>query len=77
MPIAFVCLTTEPASMLVVLEALKAIEGVEEAEMVYGLYDIIVKVKGDSVRSLKKIITENIRKINKVTTTTTMMVEKA
>jgi DNA-binding Lrp family transcriptional regulator len=41
MLIAFVCITTEPASMVEVLKALKAVEGVEEAEMVYGIYDII------------------------------------
>ncbi len=77
MPTAFVCITTEPTSMVEVLKALKAIEGVEEAEMVYGIYDIIAIVKGDSVESLKKIITEHIRRINKVIATTTMMVVKS
>jgi len=77
MPIAFVCITTEPTSMVEVLKALKAVEGVEEAEMVYGIYDIIAKVKGDSIESLKKIITKNIRTINKVIATTTMMVVEA
>jgi len=77
MPIAFVCITTEPASMVEVLKALKAIEGVEEAEMVYGIYDIIAKVKGDSIASLKKMITEHIRRIDKVIATTTMMVIKS
>jgi len=77
MPIAFVCITTEPASMVEVLESLKAVEGVEEAQMVYGIYDIVVKVKGDSINSLKKIITENIRTISKVTTAITMIVVKA
>jgi len=77
MQIAFVCITTEPASMVEVLESLKAVEGVEEAQMVYGIYDIVVKVKGDSINSLKKIITENIRTISKVTTAITMIVVKA
>jgi DNA-binding Lrp family transcriptional regulator len=74
MQIAFVCIITEPASMEEVLKALKAVEGVEEAEMVYGTYDIIVKVKGDSIDSLKKIITGHIRTINNVRATITMMV---
>ncbi|UCF45229.1 MAG: Lrp/AsnC family transcriptional regulator [Candidatus Bathyarchaeota archaeon] len=77
MPIAFVCVTTEPASMAEVLKALKAVEEVEEAEMVYGIYDIIAKVKGDSIASLRKIIIERIRKIDKVMATTTMMVVKS
>jgi DNA-binding Lrp family transcriptional regulator len=77
MATAFVCITTEPASMMEVLGALKKVKGVEEAEMVYGLYDIVVRVEGDSVSSIKRIITKRIRTIKKVATTTTMMVEKA
>jgi DNA-binding Lrp family transcriptional regulator len=77
MPEAFVFITTEPASMVEVLKSLKAVKGVEEAEMVYGLYDIIVKVKGDSIDSLKRVITERIRTTSKVRTTTTMMVVRA
>ena len=77
MSIAFVFITTEPASMVEVLKALKAVEGVEEAEMVYGIYDIVVKVKGESINSLKEIITEKIRTTSKVATTITMMVVEA
>jgi DNA-binding Lrp family transcriptional regulator len=74
MPTAFVCITTEPASMVEVLKEVKAVEGVEEAEMVYGVYDIIAKVKGETMDKLKQIITEHIRRIDKVRTTLTMMV---
>ena len=76
MPTAFVCVTTDPASMVEVLEKVREVEGVVEADMFYGIYDIIAEVKGDSVESLKKIITEHIRRIEKVVTTTTMMVVK-
>ncbi len=74
MPIAFVCITTEPASMVEVLKEVKAVEGVEEAQMVYGVYDIVAKVNGESMDKLKQIITEHIRRIDKVRTTLTMMV---
>ena len=74
MPTAFVCITTEPASMVEVLKEVKAVEGVEEAQMVYGIYDIIVKVRGENMDKLKQIITEHIRRIDKVRTTLTMMV---
>jgi DNA-binding Lrp family transcriptional regulator len=77
MPTAFICITTEPEAMEEVLKVLKAIEGVEEAEMVYGLYDIVVKVEGDSIDSIKKIITERIRTISKVKSAITMIVIKA
>ena len=74
MPTAFVCITTEPASMVEVLKEVKAVEGVEEAQMVYGIYDIVAKVKGENMDKLKQIITEHIRRIDKVRTTLTMMV---
>jgi DNA-binding Lrp family transcriptional regulator len=77
MPLAFVFITTEPASMLKVFKALKKVKGVKEVEMVYGLYDIVAKVEEDSISSLKSIITKRIRAINNVATTTTMMAVKA
>lgn len=76
MPTAFVCITTEPEHMVKVLRELQLVEGVEEAEMVYGIYDIVAKVKADSINSMKRIITEKIRAINKVMATTTMMIEE-
>jgi hypothetical protein len=36
MPTAFVFINTEPASMPELLKKIKAVEAVEEAEMVYG-----------------------------------------
>ena len=74
MPVAFVCITTEPASMVEVLKEVRAVEGVEEAQMVYGVYDVIGKVKGETMDKLKHIITEHIRRIDKVRTTLTMIV---
>jgi len=71
---AFVCITTEPASMVEVLKEIRAVEGVEEAQMVYGVYDIVAKVRGDTMDKLKQVITEHIRKIDKVRTSLTMMV---
>ena len=74
MPTAFVFITTEPASMPEVLKEVEAIEGVEEAEMVYGVYDIVVKMKVETMDRLKQIITYHIRKIDKVLTTQTLLV---
>lgn len=74
MPTAFVFITTEPASMPEVLEEIKAVNGVEEAEMVYGVFDIIAKVKVETMDKLKHIITYQIRRINKVQSTQTLLV---
>jgi DNA-binding Lrp family transcriptional regulator len=71
--IAFVCITTEPASMAEVLQKVRAIDGVEQAVMTYGVYDVVAKVKGDTIGKLKEIITSRIRKIKNVQRTLTMM----
>ena len=74
MPVAFVFITTEPASMPEVLKKVEIIEGVEEAEMVYGVYDIVAKVKTETMDQLKQIIAFKIRMLAKVLTTNTLLV---
>ena len=74
MPIAFVLINAEIGSESDVLDELKKIEGVEEAYSVYGVYDIIAKVKADSMEKLKDIVAWRIRKLNKVRSTLTMIV---
>ena len=74
MQTAFVFLNTVPASMPEVLKDVEAIEGVQEAEMVYGVYDIVAKVKVETMDQLKHIIAYKIRMLAKVLTTQTLMV---
>ena len=74
MPIAFVLINTEIGSESEVLEALKKIDAVEEAYMVYGVYDVVAKVKDDTMDKLKEIVTWHIRRLDKVRSTLTMIV---
>ena len=74
MPTAFVFITTEPASMPEVLKKVKAVEGVEEAEMVYGVYDIVARVRTDTMDKLKHTIAYQIRTLANVRSTQTMLV---
>jgi DNA-binding Lrp family transcriptional regulator len=74
MPIAFVLINAEIGSEGEVLGELKKVEGVEEAYSVYGVYDVIAKVKADSMDKLKDIVTWRIRRLNKVRSTLTMIV---
>jgi len=74
MPIAFVLINAEIGSESEVLAELKKVEGVEEAHSVYGVYDVIAKVKADSMDKLKDIVTWRIRRLNKVRSTLTMIV---
>lgn len=77
MPTAFVLINTEIGSEANVLETLKKVEGVDEAFAVYGVYDIIARVKADTMNKLKEIVTWRIRRLDKVRSTLTMIVVEA
>ena len=76
MPTTFVLVNTEiePGVEKVALEAIKKIEGVEEAYAVYGVYDIIARVNANTMDELNEIVNERIRKVEKVRSTLTMIV---
>ncbi len=74
MPMAFVLINTEIGSESTVLEALKKIDAVKEAYMVYGVYDVVAKVKADTMDKLKEIVTWHVRRLDKVRSTLTMIV---
>ncbi len=74
MPIAFVLINAEIGSDEEVLNALKKVEGVEEAYLVYGVYDIIAKIRAESMDQLKDIVTWKVRRLEKVRSTLTMIV---
>ncbi len=72
MPLAFVMVNTLPDQLEHVLETIKEINGVEEAYMLYGVYDILAEVKTETTEELKEIILR-IRKVKHVLNTLTLM----
>jgi len=74
MPMAYVLITTETGAMESVRESLKKMEYVKETYMVYGVYDIIATVKAETMDKLKEIVTWNLRNLDKVRSTLTMIV---
>jgi len=73
---AFILINTEIGSEADVLKKLKKVEGINEAFLVYGVYDIIARVKADTMDKLKEIVTWRIRRLDKVRSTLTMIVVK-
>jgi DNA-binding Lrp family transcriptional regulator len=73
MPQAFVLINVESGAEEEVVSALKKIEGVEEAYYSYGVYDIISKVKADSMEKLKDLVTRKVRTLNRVRSTLTLI----
>jgi DNA-binding Lrp family transcriptional regulator len=73
MPRAFVLINVESGSEDDVLKELKTVEGVEEAYFSYGVYDLITKIKADTMDKLKEMVTRNIRTLTKVRSTLTLI----
>ena len=79
MPTTYILLNSDLGSDAEIIQKIKEILGKEssvkyEVQGVYGVYDIIVKISADSMDHLRNIITNKIRKIDKVYSTLTMMV---
>lgn len=74
MAMAFVLINVESGADAEVLQALKKISNVKEAYQVYGVYDIVTKVEAESMDKLKDIVTNRIRRLDKVKSTLTTIV---
>ena len=70
---AFLLLNTKTGSEADVLRELKKIESIKDVTLVYGAYDIVLRVESNSINELKQTITWKIRKIDYVTETQTMI----
>ena len=55
---AYLLISTKIGLESSVLEDLKKVEGVEEAHNLWGVYDIIARIKADTMDKLKFIITK-------------------
>lgn len=77
MAIAFILINSEIGEEKSVLDQLMSLPNVSEAHVVYGVYDLIAKIEADTMDELKKIVTENLRALENVRSTMTMIcVEK-
>jgi DNA-binding Lrp family transcriptional regulator len=74
MPKALVLITVDSGTDPKVVEALKKIPSVKEIYEVYGAYDIIVMVEGDSNARIKETVFSSIRRLDHVKSTLTMMI---
>jgi len=71
---AFGLINAEIGSEEEVLKELNKVEGVVEAFVVYGVYDVVTKIRADTMDKLKDIVTWHVRRLNKVRSTLTMIV---
>ena len=67
------------AELLFIEDVLNKLEEVPEIVDVYkvqGIYDIIVRVNSDTEEKLKELVSERIRRIDRITGTVTVIIAK-
>ena len=74
MPSAYVLINCDLGSEEEIIKELKKMPCTVEVNGVYGVYDIIARVRSDSMEKLRETITWHVRKIDKVRSTLTMIV---
>lgn len=79
MPTAYVLLNSDLGSDETIITKVKEILDNEEnikyeIQGVYGVYDIVLKISSENTENLRSVITNKVRKIDKVQSTLTMMV---
>ena len=78
-PTAYVLLNSDLGSDEKIISNIKEILNKEpnikyEVQGVYGVYDIVLKITSNNTDNLRMVITNKIRKVEKVQSTLTMMV---
>ncbi len=73
METAFVLVNCDLGSEEAIIDDLKHIESVKEVHGTFGAYDIIAKIENSEREKLRETITWNIRKLEHVRSTLTLM----
>lgn len=68
----YILLNCDLGSEVDIINEFMKIPEVKEVRGTYGVYDIFVKLQGDTRESLENIITHKIRRISKIRSTVTL-----
>ncbi|MGA2524491.1 MAG: Lrp/AsnC ligand binding domain-containing protein [Candidatus Bathyarchaeia archaeon] len=71
---SYILLNVEPGAESKVLDRLKGLDIVCEAYVSYGVYDLIIKLKADTMDELKDAVSHKIRTTDQVRSTVTLIV---
>ena len=71
---AFLLLNIETSKTSTITEALEDIPEIKYVYMLYGIYEVVIKIEADSTEQLKHIIEKKIKSLNHVKSSLTMFV---
>jgi DNA-binding Lrp family transcriptional regulator len=74
---AYVMINCEDGAQEYVMEELKSIRCIKETTTIVGPYDIVIKIAVPSIDALRETIAFQIRRIQKIRTTTTIICEQS
>ena len=72
MAVGYVLINVKSGSEMAVYEIVKELEMVEDATLLFGDYDLIVKMNAESMGSIAAAVVENVRSIDGVLDTKTL-----
>jgi len=70
---AFILINAETGAEEEIISTLKKMKGVKEVYFVFGAYDIVTRTEADSMKELEEVTIKNIRRLDKVRSTLTMI----
>ncbi|MCU0861939.1 MAG: Lrp/AsnC ligand binding domain-containing protein [Methanomassiliicoccales archaeon] len=76
MPAAIVLINSEIGKEMEILDHLCRMPEVERAFLVYGVYDVVAKVKAENMELLEGTITDKVRKLKGIRSTLTLIVSR-
>jgi DNA-binding Lrp family transcriptional regulator len=68
---AFIMAKTESSKSRSILQLVKKLEGVEEAYIIYGAYDLLIKASFKTPEALSLFVVDTLRKVDGVRDTVT------
>ncbi len=72
MPTAFLFVVTELGFEEDVLREIRTLPDVKEAHLIYGMYDIMVKMEGSTANAVDELV-KKIRRLDKIRSTETLI----
>jgi len=77
MTTAFLLISVDLGAEDNVIGELRKMPNVKEADVTYGVYDIVARIEAESMQKLKEIVTSKVRQLENVRSTlTTIVVEE-
>ena len=72
MPVAFLFVVAELGFEEDLLHEIRTLPDVKEAHLIYGMYDIMVKIEGSTPNAVDELVNK-IRKLDKIQSTQTLI----